>query len=85
MKPGPGDCSTSTEANRGDTGFPLVSIIVPTRNSGRYLSVCVCSIQKQDYPNVELLVVDRDSTDSTFEKALTNGATVLTVGTERSA
>ena len=86
MKPRLGD-STSTEdqADRGNTGFPLVSIIVPTRNSERYLSACLCSIREQDYPNVELLVVDRDSTDCTVEIALTYGATVLNAGPERSA
>jgi len=64
---------------------PLVSIIVPTRNSGRFLENCLQSIKKQTYPNIELIVVDRDSADTTKEIAKKFTDHVLNYGPERSA
>lgn len=42
---------------------PLVSVIIPTFNSGERLSEAVESIFAQDYQNIELIVVDDGSTD----------------------
>lgn len=44
---------------------PLVSVIVPTRNSEPFLEACLQSIDDQTYSNIELIVVDRNSTDNT--------------------
>lgn len=62
-----------------------MSVIVPTRNSERYLSTCLQSIQEQDYSNIELIVVDRDSSDSTVSIAQSFNAKLLNAGPERSA
>jgi len=43
----------------------MISIIVPTYNAERYLRQAVESILEQDYLDVELIVVDGKSTDST--------------------
>lgn len=64
---------------------PLVTVIVPTRNSERYLATCLKSIRDQDYSNIELIVVDRDSSDSTIAIAQSFGAKLLNAGPERSA
>ena len=46
---------------------PLVSVIVPTRNSEKFLEKCLNSIKSQIYKNIELIVVDNNSTDKTVE------------------
>ena len=43
---------------------PLVSILMPFRNTGEYLGECLDSISGQDYPHWELLAVDDHSSDS---------------------
>jgi len=47
--------------------FPLVSVIIPTRNSIRTIQKALTSVSKQTYPNIELIVVDQESTDGTIE------------------
>jgi glycosyltransferase involved in cell wall biosynthesis len=43
---------------------PLVSVIVPTKNSSQFLEACLQSIKEQTYPHIELIVVDNNSTDN---------------------
>lgn len=43
----------------------LVSVIVPTFNSGNTISSCLGSIRSQTYSNSEIIVVDRFSSDAT--------------------
>jgi glycosyltransferase involved in cell wall biosynthesis len=47
--------------------LPLVSIVVPAYNHADYLAEAIESILAQDYPNIELLVLDDGSTDNTRE------------------
>lgn len=44
---------------------PLVSVIIPTFNSEKYISDTIISVQKQTYQNWEMLLVDDGSTDET--------------------
>lgn len=43
---------------------PLVSIIVPIYNVEKYLQDCIDSLVRQDYPAIEILLIDDGSTDS---------------------
>ncbi len=64
---------------------PLVSIIVPTKNSERTLAACLHSLAQQTYKNIEIIVIDNHSSDSTLAIAKKSGATVVVTGNERSA
>jgi len=44
---------------------PLVSVLVPARNEERNIGRCVRSLLDQDYPRLEVLVLDDDSNDGT--------------------
>jgi glycosyltransferase involved in cell wall biosynthesis len=46
---------------------PLVSIIVPSYNQGRFIRATLDSILKQDYRPIEILVIDGASTDQTVD------------------
>jgi glycosyltransferase involved in cell wall biosynthesis len=45
---------------------PLVSIVTPSLNSGRFLKETVLSVTTQDYPHIEYLVMDGRSSDETL-------------------
>jgi len=55
--------------------YPTVTIIIPTFNAGRMLSMCLASIRTQEYPrsNIEIIVVDGGSKDDTIEIAKNYG------------
>ena len=45
---------------------PLVSILIPARNEEVNIERCIRAFLKQDYPNLEILVLDDNSTDCTY-------------------
>lgn len=47
--------------------FPRVSILVPARNEEKNIAACVRSLLAQDYPDFEVIVIDDESTDRTWE------------------
>ena len=47
--------------------FPLVSVILPNFNTARFLSRSILSVLNQTYKNLELIIVDDCSTDSSLK------------------
>lgn len=47
--------------------WPRISVIVPSYNQGMFLEETLLSVIGQEYPNLELIVVDGDSTDNSVE------------------
>ena len=62
----------------------LVSVIIPSRNSEGTIAECLRSIISQSYKHIEIIVVDRFSSDSTQAIAKNMGAFVISHGGERS-
>ncbi len=55
--------------NFHQNNLPFISVIVPCLNEERFISKCLDSILKQDYPKerLEVLIVDGMSKDRTRE------------------
>jgi chlorobactene glucosyltransferase len=44
---------------------PLISVLIPARNEEANIRKCIESLQKQDYPNFEIVVMNDNSDDDT--------------------
>jgi glycosyltransferase involved in cell wall biosynthesis len=47
--------------------LPTLSVIVPSYNQAEFIPQCLDSILSQNYPSVEVIVIDGQSTDETLE------------------
>lgn len=44
----------------------LVSVTIPTKNSANTIEYCLAAVEEQDYPNLEIIVIDSHSSDRTL-------------------
>jgi glycosyltransferase involved in cell wall biosynthesis len=66
------------------TNEPLVSVIIPSKNSSTTIKKCLESIKNQTYDSIETIVVDNNSDDTTIEIAKKYADKVFNIGPERS-
>ena len=66
-----------------DTNTGLVSIVIPTKDSGSTLHCCLESLMTQTYQRFEILVVDKRSTDNTISIADEFKARIFSTDVER--
>jgi glycosyltransferase involved in cell wall biosynthesis len=53
---------------RGDLSDPVgISVVIPSFNHGRFIAAAVDSLLNQNYPNLEVIVMDGGSQDGTVE------------------
>lgn len=53
-----------------DTNKPLISVLIPAYNHENYIQESIQSIIEQTYKNIELIIIDDGSNDSTWQKIL---------------
>ena len=79
------DQRLTRESRVGSPDHPLVSVIIPTKNSERTIRRCLESVCAQTYRNFEIVVVDNFSSDSTVRIAKEYADLVLLTGPERTS
>jgi len=65
--------------------LPKISIVIVTYNAAKTLQNCLDSIFKQQYPNIEIIIIDGKSTDSSVEIIEQNSAKIASWKSEEDA
>lgn len=63
----------------------MISVVIPTKNSGRTLDACLQSLRAESTLIAEVIVVDNFSSDDTQQIAEKHHCSVIVAGPERSA
>ncbi len=58
---------SSPERTRASASLPTISVVVPTLNPGHFIAGALDSLAAQEYPDLEVIVVDGGSNDGTAE------------------
>ena len=53
------------QAKEGD--YPLLSLVIPVHNAHKYITNTVNRLFQQDYPNLEIILVENGSSDDTWQ------------------
>lgn len=71
-----------TENNK-TTRYPKISIIIPAYNEGKNIIDTIKNVLGSDYPKKEVIVVDDESSDNTYQKAKNMSSDVVRVFTKK--
>lgn len=63
------ECPASAQSLQAATDLPLITVVIPCYNHGKYLKEAVESIMGQTYHNLEIIIVNDGSKDETVEVA----------------
>lgn len=64
------------------SGPPRFTVVIPAWNAGRYIGATLLSLAKQEFPSLEVIVMDGGSTDDTLRIAETFPGLAVTVVSE---
>lgn len=53
--------------NKNKIEYPKISIVMPSFNQGKFIEQSILSIINQQYPNLQLIIIDGGSTDETID------------------
>lgn len=57
----------SQKRNRPKKPLPFVSVLIPARNEEINIKMCVSSLLRSNYPHLEIIVLDDNSSDKTYD------------------
>ena len=61
------ECEALPERMPDGSDWPLVSIVTPCYNHGRFMEECIRSVLLQSYPNLEYIIIDGGSSDESID------------------
>lgn len=50
-----------------DSTYPMISVIIPSHQHERYLPALFSSLEREDYPNFEVIIIDDGSSDNSVD------------------
>jgi glycosyltransferase involved in cell wall biosynthesis len=67
------DMLRTAKPAKQDRKLPLVTVAVCTRDNTAYLSSCLASLDRLDYPNLDILIIDNAPTSDATQRLVTAG------------
>ena len=59
--------TTALATQNSNSEYPRISIVIPSFNQGHFIGHTLQSITEQNYPNLEMIIVDGGSSDETLK------------------